>query len=344
MIALDLSPCCGQPTGVGRYAGDLALGLAAAGAPAAGTWQGHHGDLPATLRAACAGGGRYDLLGGRLGLRLRLPGLLRRLGSVRWHATTTIGVPGPGWRGAVSATVHDLWPLAQPDAVAPRHRRLFRRLLAAVLARADRLIAPSAHTADALRRHGWSGPLAVVPHGVDASGPPPSRPAAAPAEPYLLTIGALEPRKGWDLLAAARPPGPWIHLGPARHDPGGMQARTMDAAGCRRLGWVDEAERLAWLAHAAVLAIPSRDEGFGYPALEAMARGVPVCALRSGSLPEVGGDAVRWSTPETLGEDLRQLLRDTAARGQLAEAGRRRAAGFTIAAMVAGHRAVWGDA
>ena len=63
------------------------------------------------------------------------------------------------------------------------------------------------------------------------------------------------------------------------------------AAQVRHLGYVDAADRRALYEGASVLVLPSLDEGFGLPVLEAMTLGVPVVASRRGSLPEVVGDA-----------------------------------------------------
>lgn len=341
VVAVDASPCAGARTGVGRYVEDLAEGLHALGQPPALVYQGHHGPLfppVATHASACR---RYDLLGGRVGAWLRLPHVLRGLGAEVYHSTSTIAVPGPGWRGKVVATVMDCYPLAPGAQVTARHRRLFRQLLAAILRRADVIITPSRFSADELRGLGHAGRIEVIPLGLRPPTPGP-RPPSAPPGGYLLTLGAIEYRKGLHLLAAARPPLPWIHCGPLRCDPDGSIIAAMDAAGCRRLGFVSEEERISWLTHATILAMPSQTEGFGYPPLEAMALGVPVIAFPNGSLPEVLGDAAVWSTPERLGADLARLAHDQSRREELGADGRRRAAMFSAEAMVQAHLAHYG--
>lgn len=340
VVALDASPCAGHRTGVGRYVEDLAAGLDVLGHRPALVYQGHHGPLFPPVLANADVHRRYDLLGGRVGAWLRLPHVLRSLGADVYHSTSTIAVPGPGWRGKVIATVMDCYPLAPDARVTPRHKRLFKQLLGAILSRADLIITPSSFSADELRQLGYCKPIEVIPLGLRGIAPGP-RPADAPPEGYLLTLGAIEYRKGLHLLAAAKPGLPWIHCGPLRDDPGGRIVAAMDAAGCRRLGFVSEADRIAWLSHATILAMPSQTEGFGYPPLEAMALGVPVIAFPNGSLPKVLGEAAAWSTPDSLGADLQRLLSSPANLDSLRNAGRSRAGLFSITGMARAHLALY---
>jgi glycosyltransferase involved in cell wall biosynthesis len=83
---------------------------------------------------------------------------------------------------------------------------------------------------------------------------------------------------------------------------------------------------------ALALMVPSRYEGFGLPALEAMACGTPVVLAQAGSLPEVGGDAALYfapGDPHGLASQLERLLEDEGLRARLKANGIRRAASFT---------------
>ncbi|MBK5223749.1 MAG: glycosyltransferase family 4 protein [Acidimicrobiia bacterium] len=155
---------------------------------------------------------------------------------------------------------------------------------------------------------------------------------------YVVAVGTVEPRKdlpllveAFDELAATDPELRLVHAGP---DGWGADAFTerIDRSPHRdrivRLGWVDDATRSALLHGAAVLAYPSRYEGFGLPPLEAMSVGTPVVATAVGSLPEVLGDAailVPPSDASALAEALALVIDDVAERARLVRLGIARA-------------------
>ena len=333
-IAIDITPTVGQGYGVGRYVVDLLDGLAGQ-VELLGVYQGHHGAPPEAVIRRCISVHRYDLAGGRVGALLRLPWILRQIRADLYHSTSTIAIPGLGWPGKVVATVQDCYPLHADAAVTPRHRRLFRHLLGRILNHADHLIVPSACTRREVIAQGYQGPITVTHYGVTAPTRQP-RPADAPDQ-YLLTISAIEPRKGFDLLAqsllASNAPLPaWIHIGGIRHDPEGDTVALMERCGCRRLGWVDEATRDAWLQHATVLACPSRLEGYGYAVAEGLAAGVAVVATEGGSQGEILGQGWPPCPPDALAQEITALLSDPQRRQQRIRQGLARAAALTITA------------
>jgi glycosyltransferase involved in cell wall biosynthesis len=91
-------------------------------------------------------------------------------------------------------------------------------------------------------------------------------------------------------------------------------------------------ELIARVQSAQIAVQPSLHEGFGLPALEAMAAGTPVLASRAGAMPEVCGDAALYCDPESEEDIARALLvlaGDPALRARLAAAGRERARTFS---------------
>jgi glycosyltransferase involved in cell wall biosynthesis len=82
-----------------------------------------------------------------------------------------------------------------------------------------------------------------------------------------------------------------------------------------------------------LVAVPSLDEGFGLPLLEALACGAPAAASRVAALPEVGGEAVAWvddpRSVEAWARVLERLVRDRDAAAELASRGPAQAAPFT---------------
>lgn len=122
-----------------------------------------------------------------------------------------------------------------------------------------------------------------------------------PAEldgPYVLTVATLEPRKNLQVLVEAhRLLGAGLQLAVVGAEGWGAQP-LLDGPGIHRLGYVPDAELARLYRGAAVVAYPSRFEGFGIPVVEAMACGAPVVASSHGSLDEASGDAALRADPE----------------------------------------------
>jgi glycosyltransferase involved in cell wall biosynthesis len=173
----------------------------------------------------------------------------------------------------------------------------------------------------------------IVHYGI-VPGPPPTDP---PAEPRLAVVGRLIPIKAHDVLLAAltrvREELPEATLEIAGEGPLDAELR----ATVTRLGLRDAVSFLGRVAPAApvfersaVVVVPSRGEGFGMVALEAMERGRAVVASDVGGLPEIVEDGVTGivvppDEPEVLAAALLGLLRDPARAAAMGAAGRDRA-------------------
>lgn len=244
---------------------------------------------------------------------LAYPLALRREPVDVFH-TQYVGVPAGGARMVL--TVHDLSFEKYPETF-PWNRRRFLQLSRWSARRAARVIAVSESTKrDLVSLYGVPAErIAVVHNGVsDDFGPvePAARSAVALARgiqgDYLLSVGALQPRKNLRRLVAAflearrRPgfEGRLVLVGKKAWGPGDWDrdAESAFAAGdilCT--GHVEASELPALYAGARLFAYPSLYEGFGLPVAEAMACGAPVLCSNTSSLPEVGGDAAAYVDP-----------------------------------------------
>ncbi len=228
-------------------------------------------------------------------------------------------------------TVHDVVPFAFPAADAGVRERE-RAPLLRTAARARHIIADSHFMAEQIAAYlGVARErIAVAPLGVAepfvAGG---ARHVEADGRRYILHVGAHDPRKNVDTLVAAWQrafPSAEVALmftrAPATVPPGALVA---DASA--------DAELAELYRGAALVAVPSLDEGFGLPVLEAMACGAPVIASRVAALPEVGGDAVAWiDEPRSVAawsEELARLAGAPELAGAFAARGPARAATFT---------------
>ncbi len=205
-----------------------------------------------------------------------------------------------------------------------------------VARRVARLFTSSAVSAGAIRRDfGVSEErLRMVANGVDTElfCPDPDQ-ERDPNE--ILCVGrASDPNKGVTTLVEALPHLPdaaFLTLVDDDHPDNGARKRAREL-GCadrlRLVGRVPVDELVTLYRRAAVVAVPSRYEGFGLPAAEAMACGTPVVACAAGALPEVvktggGGILVEPGRPEALAAGIRQLLERPEARAELGALGRK---------------------
>ena len=175
--------------------------------------------------------------------------------------------------------------------------------------------------------------LAMLANGLDTELFSPA-PCAAKAPAELLCVGrASDPNKGVRTLVAALAHLPEHVTLTLVDDPRSEAARWAREAGCAgRLhitGRVATETLVALYRRATLVVVPSRFEGFGLPAVEAMACGTPVVATDAGALPEVvgvggGGVLVPRDDAESLAKAIRGLLEQPETRRALAERARHR--------------------
>lgn len=226
-------------------------------------------------------------------------------------------------------TVHDLSPELRPGDFSAYARLWNAAARTARLARrAARVITDSQETrGHAIDR--WGLPperVSVVRPGFWRPGPPGEGALARLEVPprYVLYVGALEPRKGVDVLAeafaAARERSLEAQLVMAGAGP---LSRSLRGAGVTLCGRVSDGELAALYAGARATVLPSRLEGFGFTPLESLAAGTPAVVSDLPALRETLGDAVLVVPPgdsEALADALLAIDRDEELRARLLDA------------------------
>ena len=266
----------------------------------------------------------------------------------------------PTKRARLAVTVHDLHALETdlPWSDTPRHR-IFRlkwqSLMRPIVRHASLILAVSEFTKRRLTEflHVDPSRIVVVGNGVeDVFFQEPTETLQqgqrdernnprVPEEPFVLVVGGLTMRKGGDLalevareLERARSP---LRVLVAGHGEQALHARAKMCSNVTLLGYVSEPELLTLLRRSVSLLFLSRYEGFGIPALEAMAAGTAVVCSRAAALPEVVGGAgllVDATDAPAVAALLRDLSGDDATRQRLIAAGQVRASAYRWSACV----------
>ncbi|MGH2705990.1 MAG: glycosyltransferase family 4 protein [Actinomycetota bacterium] len=348
-VAYDAAPLLTTRTGIGHYAAALLDGLLAADPQIrfelfALTRSPNRPDVPSSPRVSF----RHVRIPARLAVasweRTGRPSGELLVGRADVVHGTNFWIP-PIRRGNGAVTIHDLTFWIYPELCTAQVQR-YRWIVPRVLKRCSIVFTPSQTVRIQVAAEFGFPPDRIV---VTREGVRRSFPAAA-ADPsiarrlgvageYVLFAGTQEPRKNLDRLiqafarvpedvslVIAGPPG-WGSLDlPAFSHHLGLDRRVVFS------GYLPDAELASLMAGARAFAFPSIYEGFGLPALEAMAAGVPVVAGRAGALPEVLGDAPFWCDPlsiDSIAAAVSDAVGDDEARAAAIGAGQQQAARYS---------------
>ncbi|HVA03433.1 MAG TPA: glycosyltransferase family 1 protein [Acidimicrobiales bacterium] len=367
-VSIDVSAVPAQPVGAGRYTIDLVTALLARDDVALTLWSRRRdgtrwGELGPRANASTVRAGAPERRPIRLAWeQLRLPGLLGAE-PVDVHHGPHYTMPEHSRLPCV-VTVHDLTFLDHPEWHERSKVIVFRRAIRVAARRADAIVCVSHRTAQRLGELcAPTGRVFVVPHGVDHDrfSPKPAISSASRGHdspdhhdtvpddeqlrrlgvraPYVLFVGTLEPRKAVpDLVAAfdrVAHKDPDLSLVLAGRPGWGTEAvrRAVDHARFAhriiRTGYVPDDAVPALLRSAAVAAYPSLEEGFGLPALEALACGTPLVTTAGTAMAEVSAGAAVLVAPGSVSE-LTDGLAEALEAGAAVQ--RRRRLGVEVAA------------
>lgn len=355
-VSLDVTAVPAEPAGAGRYVIELVSALV------------RRPDPELALIARRDDGRRWRHIAGDRGAveasapsprplrlaweQLSMPGRLGRMG-VDVHHGPHYTMPERS-KVPVVVTVHDCTYFDHPEWHERSKVLLFRRAIRLAARRAAVVVCVSETTARELQAIvPVAGTVVVAPHGVDharfspepgagGDGPLLRRAGVEPGRPYVLFVGTVEPRKDVASLVAAfaevadADPEPLLVIAGRR----GWKEAAVDAALAAAsrhrdrivtTGYVDDECVPALLRNAAVAAYPSLAEGYGLPALEALACGAPLVTTSGTAMAELAGEAavlVPPGDPMALAAAVSALL---AAGHNDPSVGARRQLGFDVA-------------
>ena len=347
-IALDLHLLGAHETGNETYARELAISLCANATFDYKLLVPERGVLPTELQGH-PGVTEIGRLPSILRVGIQYPRLLANLKMALGHMPTYILPPRMPCASVV--TVPDVSYLLYPELVEPRVRLMLRALVGPSIRAATMVVAVSESSRrDILRLYRADPakvavtPLAAAKHFKHSSHAEIERVRAKYqlAQTYVLSVGTIVPRKNitrlveaFAIVARTMTDIQLAIVGKSAWKGSGVENRVRQlglAKQVRFVGYVPAADLPALYSGAAVFCYPSLHEGFGLPALEAMACGVPTVTSATSSLPEVVGEAGLMFQPESITEmaaDLQRVLADVDLSAKLAAKGRSRAALFS---------------
>jgi glycosyltransferase involved in cell wall biosynthesis len=256
--------------------------------------------------------------------------------SILWSPANT----GPLMIRDQALTIHDLSPLEHPEWFRTSFALWYRLFLPILVKRVRKVFTPSVYIQKKVIKRFGLRDVIVTPNAVNPAifHPHAKQKQIDLPKSYVLFVGSLEPRKNLDLLLNT-----WKAIKDEFKE---VWLMIVGVSGSvfKPIHFLHEMERVHFLgyvsdeilaglyANATVFVFPSQNEGFGLPALEAMASGAPVIVSDRGALPELVEDAgivFCSSNPVGLRASLKKCLNDTDLRLELREKGLRRAAEFS---------------
>ena len=225
------------------------------------------------------------------------------------------------YRGALLATIHDVFHLAMPQYVGGLHKRLYAKgMFAALRRKARAILCVSDFTKNELVRLTGQGrqEISTTYLGVDDSWFRIQKHRSPHPKPFMLFVGNIKPHKNLRALIEAfalirdEVPHDLLIVGKREGfvtgDKAAVAAATALGARVQFTGYVEDDLLRRYFAHADALVLPSLYEGFGLPPLEAMACECPVLVSRTASLPEICGDAALYCDPYSIRDVADKIL------------------------------------
>ena len=249
------------------------------------------------------------------------------------------------YSGRLLVTIYDVRVVAMPQHVNGAHRRLYAKAMFYFLRqKADAIICLSKFTKkELIKVTGISDDIIhTVYCGVDDSWFKIKKETNPHSKPFLLFVGNVKPHKNLVNLVNAfklivnEVPHDLIIIGEKEKLMTVDKDAIINASYLENriwfTGYMEDALLQQYFAHADALVLPSLYEGFGLPALEAMACGCPVIVSKCTALPEVCGDAALYCNPhdpEDIADKVKNLLTNMETRESLIQKGLKRARQFT---------------
>jgi glycosyltransferase involved in cell wall biosynthesis len=256
--------------------------------------------------------------------------------SILWSPANT----GPLLIRNQALTIHDLSPLEHPEWFHKSFAVWYRLFLPMLAKRVQVIFTPSEYVKRKVCSRFKVDNVTVTPNGVDDSRFHPSAQQSKYDLPkkYVLFLGTLEPRKNLNGLLKAwneiknNFQDTWLLIAGASGDVFKPLKLMEERERVCFLGYVEDKYVPGLYAGATLFVLPSFEEGFGLPALEAMACGTPVLVSNGGALCEVVGNAglvFDLLQEHSLSNTMCEYLANTSLRAAMREKGLARAKSFS---------------